>query len=125
MRRVFALVIVFGFVFSLGMATTSANPLPAKKFKNCSDLWKTYPNGVARSVSASVRAAIDGYAQPSARPKIYRQNRNLDTGGQGVACGRQIDGAGLEDMFDRITCRDLARIYTREQMPAYCARFGY
>lgn len=119
---VIALVVAFGVP-----SPVSANPLATKKFKSCSELWMTYPNGVARSAGESVRMAMDGYAQPSSRPKIYRLNRHLDPTRSGVACIKTIPGGGasLEGMFDSINCRNLARLLPRDELPAYCAQYGY
>jgi len=127
MRRILIFGLVFVLSLPVGMATISANPLPVKKFDNCSELWKAYPNGVARSRQASLSASQMGYKRPAVKPRIYRLNRNLEVEIEpGVACV-VLSGPAMSpgDMFDKALCDRIAYENTREQMPAYCARFGY
>jgi hypothetical protein len=127
MRRLLALALACGLFLSLGTVSASSAPIPMKKFKNCSELWKAYPNGVARSRQASLSASQMGYKRPTVKARIYRLNRNLEFEVEpGVACA-VLRAASMSpgDMFDKALCDRIAYENTREQMPAYCARFGY
>ncbi len=72
MKRILLLVVLSTFVL--------VNPAAAKSFKNCTDLHKVYPNGVARSVAAvgSTRAIVN--------LKVYNENRKSDRDKDGIAC---------------------------------------
>ena len=53
---------------------------PSKKFKNCTELRKVYPNGVAKSAKAA------GQTGATVNPKIYSANSSSDRDKDGIAC---------------------------------------
>jgi len=65
---------------ALVVGSFSANPASAKKFKNCTELRKTYPNGVAKSAKSA------GSTGAKVSSKIYAENKTSDRDGDGIAC---------------------------------------
>lgn len=61
-------------------AMASGKQPPPKKYKNCTELRKVYPRGVARdaAAAASTGAVVD--------PKTYKLNLNSDRDRDGIAC---------------------------------------
>lgn len=57
----------------------------AAGFKNCTDLRKIYPNGVAQS-STSLNKGAGPIQRPRVNPSIYRLNKKLDIDRDGIAC---------------------------------------
>ena len=60
--------------------SASVSSAPSKLFKNCSDLKKTYPSGVALNRISIGNMIIE------IRPKVYRANIRLDIDKDGIAC---------------------------------------
>ena len=60
--------------------------------------------------------------------RVFQANVRLDRDGDGVACPREAEyegGEELDNYFDRALCDRLAGSTPRDQMPAFCAPFGY
>ena len=76
MRKV--LVITIGLVLCVGSPLSAK--APSKSFKNCTELRKSYPNGVAKTKAAA--------RQSGARydPTIYKANKSKDRDNDGAAC---------------------------------------
>jgi len=53
---------------------------PSKKFKNCTELRKVYPSGVAKSAKAA------GQTGAAINAKVYAENAAIDRDKDGVAC---------------------------------------
>ena len=53
---------------------------PSKKFKNCTELRKVYPSGVAKSAKSA------GQTGAVVNAKIYTENKASDRDKDGVAC---------------------------------------
>ena len=53
---------------------------PEKKFKNCTELRKKYPNGVAKSAKAA------GSTGAKVSLAIYNANKSSDRDKDGIAC---------------------------------------
>lgn len=73
----------FSLVFAslLLFATSPVNAQQfEKKFKNCTELRKKYPNGVAKSVKAA------GTTGAKVSASIYKANKSSDRDGDGIAC---------------------------------------
>ena len=65
-------------VASLVMAApVSAHP---GKFKNCTELKKKYPNGVAKTAKAAKATGA------KLAPSVYSQNQSMDRDKDGAAC---------------------------------------
>ena len=60
--------------------SSTANAAVSKTYKNCGDLKKKYPNGVAVNRMSVGNMAID------VRPVIYKANKKLDLDRDGIAC---------------------------------------
>lgn len=52
----------------------------AKTFKNCTELHKVYPRGVAKSAKAA------GHTGATVNAKVYAENSKSDRDKDGVAC---------------------------------------
>ena len=71
-------------VFSLIFATTSPVNAAAKKFKNCTELNKIYPGGVA--LPGAVNAGGVTKKDPKYDKALYTANKKSDRDGDGIAC---------------------------------------
>ena len=75
MRRV----VFISLILSLGFAS-AVDAAPSKKFKNCTELRRTYPKGVALTKAAATKSGAK-YA-----PAIYRANVSMDRDKDKAAC---------------------------------------
>lgn len=69
-------------VLSLSLMFTSnvQASQPAKKFKNCTELRKTFPNGVAKDAKSA------GNTGAKVNAKVYKENIGSDRDKDGVVC---------------------------------------
>jgi hypothetical protein len=81
MKRV---VISLSLIFSLLIPTVSLANATAKKFKNCTELNKIYPGGVALPGSINVGGATK--KEPKYDKALYTANKKSDRDGDGIAC---------------------------------------
>lgn len=79
MKKIVAAVAVAGFMF------TSAACAPAK-FKNCTEMNKTYAGGIARPGARQV-GMVQKY-DPYVNQAAYDANKSMDRDNDGVACER-------------------------------------
>ena len=70
------------FVFSGSMASFAQASTPSAKYKNCTELRKKYPNGVAKSAKTA------GNTGATVNAKVYAENKGSDRDNDGVACER-------------------------------------
>ena len=92
-RQILALCIAIA-VLSLGLnhvasAVEPAVAATAKKYTSCKKMNKTYPAGVAKSVSASKKAVKQGFKAPEVSGSVYKSNKKLDKDKDGVACEKK------------------------------------
>lgn len=74
MKRVMVCgVVVAGLFFGAGAQAAS-------KFKNCTELRKAYPNGVALTAAAAARSGA------KLSPAVYNANKGMDRDRDKVAC---------------------------------------
>jgi len=73
-------------VISLIFHTTSSVNAAAKKFKNCTELNKVYPGGVA--LPGAVNAGGATKKEPKYDKALYTANKKSDRDGDGIACER-------------------------------------
>ena len=71
-------------VISLIFPTTSSVNAAAKKFKNCTELNKIYPGGVA--LPGAVNAGGMTKLAPKFDKKLYEANKKSDRDKDGIAC---------------------------------------
>ena len=76
-------VIVAALMFSFSISGTSANAA-AKVFKNCTELNKVYPGGVA--LPGAVNAGGESKLTPKFDKKLYEANKKSDRDKDGIAC---------------------------------------
>ena len=81
MKRIF---IGLALVISLIFPTTSSVNAAAKKFKNCTELNKVYPGGVA--LPGAVNAGGITKKEPKYNKAMYTANKKSDRDGDGIAC---------------------------------------
>jgi hypothetical protein len=79
MKRNIAILTLILSVSFVGTSTVQASH-PSKKFKNCTELRKAFPKGVAKD-SKSV-----GNTGASVNAKVYKLNIGSDRDKDGVAC---------------------------------------
>lgn len=79
-NRFLASVLVFILVVGINQATYAA----AKKFKNCTELNKVYPGGVA--LPGAVNAGGATNKTPKYDKALYTANKKSDRDGDGIAC---------------------------------------
>jgi len=81
MKKRYALVFVLIFSF---VAIPSSSFAAAKKFKNCTELNKIYPGGVALPGSINVGGTTK--QTPKYDKKLYEANKKSDRDKDGIAC---------------------------------------
>ena len=69
-----------GLVLGISESTYAA----AKKFKNCTELNKVYPGGVA--LPGAVNAGGATKKEPKYDKALYKANKKSDRDGDGIAC---------------------------------------
>jgi hypothetical protein len=83
MKRI---LIGWALVISLIFPTTSSVNAAAKKFKNCTELNKVYPGGVA--LPGAVNAGGATKKEPKYDKALYTANKKSDRDDDGIACER-------------------------------------
>jgi hypothetical protein len=81
MKRV---LIGFALVISLIFTTTTPVNAAAKVFKNCTELNKVYPGGVALPGAVNIGGFIK--KEPKYNKALYTANKKSDRDGDGIAC---------------------------------------
>lgn len=76
------LIIVLSLGLVIGVSQTSY--ADAKKFKNCTELNKVYPGGVA--LPGAVNAGGATKKEPKYDKALYTANKKSDRDGDGIAC---------------------------------------
>jgi hypothetical protein len=81
MKKRYALVFVLSFSF---VTIPSSSFAAAKKFKNCTELNKVYPGGVA--LPGAINAGGATKQTPTYDKKLYDANKKSDRDKDGIAC---------------------------------------
>ena len=81
-KKVLTLVFCFVLVTALPQASYAA----AKKFKNCTELNKVYPGGVA--LPGAINAGGATKKEPKYDKALYTANKSSDRDKDGIACER-------------------------------------
>jgi hypothetical protein len=80
MKKVVVASICLGLVIAFPTQSNAA----AKKFKNCTELNKVYPGGVA--LPGAVNAGGATKKEPKYDKALYAANKKSDRDGDGIAC---------------------------------------
>ena len=80
MKKVFAITICLGLLTAFPSTSNAA----AKKFKNCTELNKVYPGGVALPGAVNKGGATKKI--PKYDKALYTANKKSDRDGDGIAC---------------------------------------
>jgi hypothetical protein len=80
MRKIIAITLMLGLV----IASPSQSNAAAKKFKNCTELNKVYPGGVAKPGAVNKGGATK--KEPTIDAALYKANKKSDRDGDGIAC---------------------------------------
>jgi len=80
MKRLFVVTISLGLTFGLMPASQAA----AKVFKNCTELNKVYPGGVA--LPGAVNSGGSTKKEPKYDKALYNANKKSDRDKDGIAC---------------------------------------
>lgn len=80
MRKIVAITLMLGLVIAFPSQSNAA----AKKFKNCTELNKVYPGGVA--LPGAVNAGGATKKTPKYDKALYTANKKSDRDGDGIAC---------------------------------------
>jgi hypothetical protein len=80
MKRLFVVTVSLGLTLGLMLSSQAA----AKVFKNCTELNKTYPGGVARPGAVNKGGATK--LTPKYDKKLYEANKKSDRDKDGIAC---------------------------------------
>ena len=87
MRRKFTGIIAMLIaLFMLAIPIQSVDAAPAK-FKNCTELNKTYPGGVAKNAKVTNLGGKTKY-KPFVSAEIYKLHTKMDRDKDGIACER-------------------------------------
>ena len=79
-NKFFTITLSLGLVLGISESTYAA----AKKFKNCTELNKVYPGGVA--LPGAVNAGGATKKEPKYDKALYTANKKSDRDGDGIAC---------------------------------------
>ena len=79
-NKFFTITLSLGLVLGISESTYAA----AKKFKNCTELNKVYPGGVA--LPGAVNAGGATKKEPKYDKALYIANKKSDRDGDGIAC---------------------------------------
>ena len=82
MKKIIAITICLGLLIAFPSTSNAA----AKKFKNCTELNKVYPGGVA--LPGAVNAGGATKKEPKYDKALYTANKKSDRDGDGIACER-------------------------------------
>lgn len=85
MKRTMSLVLTLGLVVGLNVTVPSQAEAAPKKFKNCTELNKTYKGGVAKSATTKNKGGATRY-KPYANAALYTANSKMDRDKDGIAC---------------------------------------
>jgi hypothetical protein len=77
-------VLTLVFCFVLVTATPQTSVAAAKKFKNCTELNKVYPGGVAKPGAVNKGGATK--KEPKYDDALYNVNKSSDRDKDGIAC---------------------------------------
>jgi len=77
-------VIIFILLGVVPIVSTPTSNAAAKKFKNCTELNKVYPGGVA--LPGAVNAGGATKKEPKYDKALYTANKGSDRDGDGIAC---------------------------------------
>ena len=80
MKKVIAITICLGLLTAFPASSNAA----AKKFKNCTELNKVYPGGVA--LPGAVNAGGATKKEPKYDKALYTANKSSDRDKDGIAC---------------------------------------
>jgi hypothetical protein len=81
MKRILSsFVIIISLIISTGSPVNAA----AKVFKNCTELNKVYPGGVALPSAVNTGGSIK--REPKYDKALYKANKKSDRDGDGIAC---------------------------------------
>ena len=80
MKRCFFAMITFGLVFFSSHSSQAA----VKVFKNCSELNKVYPGGVA--LPGAINSGGTTKKEPKYNKALYNANKKSDRDKDGIAC---------------------------------------
>ena len=80
MKKMIAITICLGVITAFPSSSNAA----AKKFKNCTELNKVYPGGVA--LPGAVNAGGATKKTPKYEKALYTANKKSDRDGDGIAC---------------------------------------
>jgi hypothetical protein len=84
MKQILNKVIVFILLGVVSIASISSANAAAKKFKNCTELNKVYPGGVA--LLGAVNAGGATKKEPKYDKALYTANKSSDRDKDGIAC---------------------------------------
>ncbi|TCI26211.1 excalibur calcium-binding domain-containing protein [Exiguobacterium sp. SH5S4] len=74
-------------LFTLSLAPANPADAAAKKFKNCTELNKTYKGGVAKNKTIKNKGGKTQY-KPLVNAALYQANIGKDRDRDGIACER-------------------------------------
>jgi hypothetical protein len=80
---------VFGLALTLVVGApgvASAKAKPAHHFKNCTDMHRTYPGGVAKPGAKDHRSSGHAKHVPHVSAALYEANSTMDRDKDGIAC---------------------------------------
>jgi hypothetical protein len=80
MKKFIAVVICVG----MSVSSLSTSNAAVKKFKNCTELNKVYPGGVAKPGAVNKGGATK--KEPTIDAALYKANKKSDRDGDGIAC---------------------------------------
>lgn len=87
MKTIIKSLIISAFAVTLLVLPMQSTEAATAKYKNCSELNKVYPGGIAQNAKVQNKGGKTKY-KPSVSPSLYKLHTGLDRDKDGIACER-------------------------------------
>ncbi|MFF2754299.1 excalibur calcium-binding domain-containing protein [Psychrobacillus sp. NPDC058041] len=87
MKRILTIIITTSLVLGISTVSPTTTDAAAKVFKNCTELNKVYPGGVAKDAKVTNKGGKTKY-KPTVSLELYNANASKDRDKDGIACER-------------------------------------
>lgn len=88
MKRILSIILATTLVLGISiLSPTFTDAAAIKVFKNCTELNKVYPGGVAKDAKVTNKGGKTKY-KPTVSTELYKANANKDRDKDGIACER-------------------------------------
>ncbi|WP_391201899.1 excalibur calcium-binding domain-containing protein [Psychrobacillus sp. L4] len=87
MKKILTIILASTLVLGASTLSPTSTDAAAKVFKNCTELNKVYPGGVAKDAKVTNKGGKTKY-KPTVSAELYKANASKDRDKDGIACER-------------------------------------